>query len=77
MLTRRRVLDTEAIASEIVSIRNRLEKLDEQMEEGESEVADERASLMDRLRHLQNRLASNDPTDSPAEPEHVHYLPPA
>lgn len=76
-LTRRNVLDTEAIASEIVSIRNRLETLDDQLEKGEADVAEQQARLVDRLRHLQGQLASDDPTDDPANPRNVHYLPPA
>lgn len=70
-------MDTEAIATEIVSIRNRLEGLDDQFEIDETEVAEERARLMDRLRHLQSQLASDEPTDEPADPRNVHYLPPA
>ncbi len=71
-------MDTEAIASEIVAIRNRLEEI----EQGdETEAEEERARLAERLGFLQSRLSgrSSEKTnqDDPAEPGDVQYLPPA
>lgn len=74
-------MDTESIASEIVSIRNRLEEItrDERIEASEAE--EERARLAERLRYLQGRLSggpSGTPDqDRPAESDDVQYLPPA
>ncbi len=71
-------MDTEAIANEIVAIRNRLEEIEQS---DESEAEEERARLAERLAFLQSRLSAGDPEkadqDDPAEPGDVQYLPPA
>lgn len=70
-------MDTETIAKEIVEIRNRLDELVGQHEESYTQ---EQSELRDRLRHLQNMLSGkvrDAPQDSPAEPDSVHYHPPA
>lgn len=70
-------MDTETIAKEIVEIRNRLDELEGQHEESYTQ---EQSELRDRLRHLQNMLSGkvrDAPQDSPAEPDSVHYHPPA
>lgn len=71
-------MDTEAIASEIVAIRNRLEEIEQS---DESDVEEERARLAERLGFLQSRLSGrgsdNADQDEPAEPGDVQYLPPA
>lgn len=71
-------MDTKAIAEEIVEIRQRLDTIDSQHDESYTK---EQSELRDRLRHLQNMLSgkvvSNAPQDSPAEPDSVHYHPPA
>lgn len=71
-------MDTEAIASEIVAIRNRLEEIEQSDETGAEE---ERARLAERLGFLQSRLAGRrsekGAQDEPAEPDDVQYLPPA
>ncbi len=71
-------MDTEAVASEIVAIRRRLEEI----EQGdETDVEDERTRLAERLGYLQSRLSSRSSEkadqDEPAEPGDVQYLPPA
>lgn len=71
-------IDTEAIASEIVSIRGRLEEMDREME-GASTADDERRQLEERLRFLQGELSSKGdhaPHDDPGA-DAVHYVPPA
>ena len=70
-------MDTKAIAKEIVEIRHRLGELEGQHEESYTQ---EQSELRDRLRHLQNMLSGkvrDAPQDSPAEPDSVHYHPPA
>lgn len=73
-MTRHRgeTLDTQAIASEIVYLKNRIEELDE-------ESVEEKQRLHERLRRLQDQLSSDSPddleTDSPGD--EVQYLPPA
>lgn len=75
-------MDTEAIASEIVSIRNRIDEIGTQVEgDADTDVDDERRQLEERLRFLQEQLADG-PTDSaeqdePGGPGTVHYVPPA
>lgn len=74
-------MDTEAIASEIVSIRNRLQEIAQDDELEISEAEEERARLAERLRFLQGRLSDGASEtaeqDQPAEPDDVQYLPPA
>jgi hypothetical protein len=71
-------VDTKAIAKEIVEIRHRLDELADHHDAGYTR---EQSELRDRLRHLQNMLSSkvarDAPQDSPAEPDSVHYHPPA
>ncbi|MFP3883406.1 MAG: hypothetical protein ACLFRT_04905 [Actinomycetota bacterium] len=71
-------MDTEAITSEIVAIRNRLEEIEQSDETGAEE---ERTRLAERLSFLQSRLAGpsseKGAQDKPAEPDDVQYLPPA
>lgn len=73
-------MDTKAIAIEIVSIRRRLDELEDQSDV-RNDVTDEQKELRDRLRHLQdvvsNKKARGGTQDSPAEPDSVHYHPPA
>lgn len=77
-IRRTSTVDTKAIAKEIVEIRHRLDELEDQHDESYTR---EQSELRDRLRHLQNMLsgkaASSAPQDSPAEPDSVHYHPPA
>lgn len=75
-------MDTEEIASEIVRIRQRLAEFDDQVEgHADTDSDDERRRLRDRLRHLQDVMsghaAGNKDQDSPAQPNSVHYVPPA
>lgn len=73
-------MDTEAITKEIIKIRNRLEEIDEQVEDA-SGAGDERDRLEERLRFLQDQLSAVGTNeivdqDEPAAPKTVHYLPP-
>lgn len=75
-------MDTEAIASEIVSIRRRLAEIDNGSVGDGSIVAadDEQTPLRERLRELQDSLS--DPgapgqQDQPAESRTYRYVPPA
>jgi hypothetical protein len=76
-------MDTETIAKEIVRIKNRLGELEEQVEgAGDTDVDDERKELRNRMRHLQDQLATRGTgkhvdQDDPGSPENVHYVPPA
>lgn len=76
-------MDTESIAREIVTIKNRLQELDYQVEgAGDADFGDERKTLLDRLRHLQDQLSGHGAgekgrQDAPGAPEDVHYVPPA
>lgn len=71
-------MDAEAIAGEIVAIRNRLEEIEQS---DETDAEEERARLAERLGFLQSRLSGrgseNADQDEPAEPGDVQYLPPA
>jgi hypothetical protein len=70
-------MDTEAIASEIVSIRGRLRELDESVEAGSD---DERKELQERMHHLQDVLAGHGTgkgNDSPGQSDQMQYVPPA
>ena len=71
-------MDTEAIASEIVAIRNRLQEIEQSDATG---LEEERVRLAERLRFLQGRLSGRGSEkadqDDPAEPGDVQYLPPA
>lgn len=76
-------MDTESIAREIVTVKNRLQELDSRVEgSGGTDVDDERKDLVDRLRHLQDLLSTHGAgdhvkQDEPASPDEVHYVPPA
>lgn len=76
-------MDTESIAREIVTIKNRLQELDGHVEVGDgTDVDDERKGLVDRMRHLQDLLSTHGAgdhvkQDEPASPDDVHYVPPA
>lgn len=74
-------MDTEAIAGEIVRIRNRLDEIDKQVEgASDVDVDDERRRLGERLRFLQGKLSADGAggeQDEPAGPGSVQYLPPA
>lgn len=65
-------MDTEAIASEIVTLKNRIAELDEGSVE-------ERQKLHERLRSLQDRLSDRTPVDrGPGSgPNEVQYIPPS
>jgi len=72
-------MDTEAIATEIVMIRQRLAEID-----ADPEVAagtdDERKRLHDRMRLLQDQLSGSGSAgaqDSPSELDSVQYIPPS
>lgn len=72
-------MDTEALAKEIVRIKNRLQEIEDQ--QGDTEV-EERKSLEQRLRSLQGQLSAgtkdrSDDPDEPAGRRNIHYLPPA
>ena len=74
-------MDTESIAREIVTIKNRLQELDESVEGAAgTDVDDERKTLVDRMRHLQDQLSGHGADergkhDAPATPD--HYVKPA
>jgi hypothetical protein len=76
-------VDTESIAREIVQIKNRLQELDEHVEgSSETDIDDERKTLVDRMRHLQDQLsghgaAENGKHDAPASPQGANYVKPA
>ena len=74
-------MDTEAIASEIVSIRSRLREIEDQVEGSvETDADDERTELLDRMRHLQSVLSGHGAggdQDVPGQPDTVQYVPPA
>lgn len=76
-------MDTEAITKEIIKIRNRLDELDEQVEDASgTDIDDERDMLEEKLRFRQDQLSADGTNeiveqDEPAAPKTVHYLPPA
>lgn len=76
-------MDTEAIAEEIVAIRNRLDEIGNQVEGSIcTDVDDERNRLEERLRYLQDRLSAHGTDeivygDDQGEPDSVQYVPPA
>jgi hypothetical protein len=71
------MMDTEAIASEIVELKNRIAELDDDVE---ADRTDERVELHDRMRELQDRLAAkgdgNDAVPGTQRDE-VQYIAPA
>ena len=74
-------MDTEAIATEIVSIRSRLREIEGQVEGStDTDVDDERTELLDRMRHLQSVLSGHGAggeRDVPGPADTVQYVPPA
>jgi chromosome segregation ATPase len=73
-------MDTESIAREIVTIKNRLQELDDQLEvAGDTEMSEERAQLLERMRNLQDELAEHGggDKDTPAQPHGVQDVRPA
>lgn len=72
-------MDTEAIASEIVYLKNRLAELDVEGAAG-TDVDDERKELHDRMRVLQDTLAGNGSADEPktqTQADKVQFINPA
>jgi hypothetical protein len=74
-------MDTQAVATEIVTIRRRLAEIDDDVEgAGGTDADDERKRLHDRMRQLQDQLSGSGTSgsqDSPAEPDTVQYVPPS
>jgi hypothetical protein len=76
-------VDTESIAREIVTIKNRLQELDEHVEgASDTDVDDERKTLVDRMRHLQDQLSAHGAGergkhDTPASPKDLQNVRPA
>lgn len=76
-------MDTESIALEIVTIKNRIRELDEHVEgAGDTDIDDERKTLSDRLHHLQDQLSGHGAgehgkNDDPASPGNVENVRPA
>lgn len=74
-------MDTESIAREIVTIKNRLQELDDlPVDTGDAELNEERAQLLERMRHLQDELAEHGDDDveqdAPAKPYGVQNVRP-
>jgi len=78
---RRSVMDTEAVATEIVMIRQRLAEFDTDPEGGTgTDSDDEKKRLHDRMRQLQDQLSGSGTPgaqDSPSEIDTVQYVPPS
>jgi len=76
-------VDTESVAREIVNIKNRLQELDEHVEgASDTDGDDERKTLVDRMRHLQDQLSArgageHGKHDTPASPENLQNVRPA
>lgn len=74
-------MDTEAVATEIVTIRQRLAEIDADPERAGAPGADEEKKLLhDRMRQLQDQLSGSGPAgrrDLPNEPDTVQYIPPS
>lgn len=74
-------MDTEAVASEIVTIRRLIAEIDADPEgAGRTDSADERKRLHQRMRQLQDQLSESGAAgrqDSPSEPDTVQYVPPS
>jgi hypothetical protein len=72
-------MDAEAIASEIVRIRTRLDEIDEQMEGASgADVDDEKKQLEERLRDLRGLMSrqGSDEKEHKSVAEEVRYIPP-
>jgi hypothetical protein len=72
------VVDTEAIASEIVYLKNRLAELDTEGAEG-TDVDDEKKELHERMRILQDSLSGNGSVEpkTHTQADEVHFINPA
>jgi len=74
-------MDTEAVATEIVMIRQRLAEIDADVEgAGETDTDDEKNRLYDRMRQLQDQLSGSGAPgrqDASPEPDTVQYVPPS
>lgn len=75
-------MDTAAIAIEIVRIKNRIEEIDGQVAGASgTDVDDERNTLQERMRSLQDQMSArgwgDGSQDSPAQAGSVQYIPPA
>jgi hypothetical protein len=74
-------MDTEAVATEIVMIRQRLAEIDADPEIAAStDTDDEKKRLHDRMRQLQDQLSGSGSAgaqDSPSEIDTVQYVPPS
>jgi hypothetical protein len=74
-------MDTEAIATEIVMIRQRLDEIDADPEVAAgTDTDDEKKRLHDRMRQLQDQLSGPGAAgaqDSPSQPDTVEYVPPS
>lgn len=73
------VVDTEAIASEIVYLKNRLAELDTEGAAG-AEIEEEKRELHERMRILQDSLSGNGPEVEPkshTQADEVQFINPA
>jgi len=74
-------MDTEAIAEEIVGIRNRLDEMSDQVEGSAGvDADDERIRLEERLLFLQDQLSAHgtdDAVDQPGGSDTLRFVPPA
>ena len=73
------VVDTEAIASEIVYLKNRLAELDTRGAAG-ADVEDEKRELHERMRVLQDSLSGNGTSTEPkthTQADEVQFINPA
>lgn len=74
-------VDTEAIAAEIVAIRNRLDEMSNQVEgSAGADADDERIRLEERLLSLQDQLSAHgtdDAVDEPGGSDTLRFVPPA
>lgn len=76
-------MDTESVAREIVNIKNRLQELDQHVEGAtDTDIDDERKTLVDRMRHLQDQLSAHGAGehgkhDTPVSPTDLQNVRPA
>jgi ABC-type phosphate transport system auxiliary subunit len=71
-------MDTEAIAIEIVRIRNRISEIDEELEgSAGTDADDEKKHLHERMRRLQDQLAGKgSPDDDRGESDKMQFIAP-
>jgi hypothetical protein len=72
-------MDTEAIALEIVELKNRIAALEVEGNEG-TDVDDEKNELHERMRILQDQLSGRGPKDEPkheTEADRIQFIAPA